>query len=49
MFVWENKKDKTPYKIKAAMSRIRVLSKLSEVRIHNKTSVFFKNIDFRRV
>lgn len=46
-FAWENEKAKTAYKIKVALSRVLVSSKTSEVRRNNKTSAFFKNIDFR--
>lgn len=49
MFVWENKKTKTAYKIKVVLSRVLALSKMSEVRRNNKNSAYFKNVDFRGV
>lgn len=46
MFAWENEKAKMAYTIKVVLSRVFVLSKMSEVRRNNKNSAFFKNIDF---
>lgn len=37
------------YRIKVMLSRVFVLSKMSETRRNNKRCIFFKNIDFMRV
>lgn len=49
MFAWEKEKAKTAYTIAVVLSRVFVLSTMSEARRNNKKVHFFKNIDFMGV
>lgn len=49
MFAWGKEKARMAYTIKVVLSRVFVLSKMSEARRNNKKVHFFKNIDFMGV